>query len=277
MPTAVPVLPEVTSYQPTLSKSSRKLSRLFNYSEHQHYHKEYQQLQQQQQQQSTSNAKLIECHECDDMVVLSLSTDLNKFKPSLHDVLTDQVGGLYSLENFAHFLQGQFCYENLAFWLASHQYKLSAISLSSSIKRTSPQFNLHQSSLQYLSRKQTRLFSDLQSEMLAILETFILPESSFEINLSDLIRSKLLKAVTDGDYHPQVLDQTRTSVFDLMKTSCFPLFLDHVSNREITLDSSSSSVSTFSQDDVYRERGSWKLKAKEHFKLVSKALKKTSL
>ncbi|KAF9354390.1 hypothetical protein BGX26_007784 [Mortierella sp. AD094] len=225
---------------------------------------------------STSSPKMVECYEDEDMVILSTSSDTSSLKPSLQAVLLDQVGGPYSLENFADFLQGQFCYENLAFWLASRQYKLAALSLSRSIREISPQFNLHQDSLQCLSRAQTRLFSDLQSDMLVILETFILPESPFEVNLSDTIRSRLLKVVTDGDYHPHILESAQDSVMDLMKSSSYPLFLESISSRDMSTYSSSSSSSTFSHDDSDRDRGSWRLKAKEHFKIVSRALKKTS-
>ncbi|KAF9197240.1 hypothetical protein BGZ49_002419 [Haplosporangium sp. Z 27] len=219
----------------------------------------------------------------------SPSSPSSDMMPTLHEVLLDQVGGPYSLENFADFLQAQFCYENLAFWLTSRQYKLAAMSLSCSIREISPQFNLHQDSLQYLNRSQTRLFSDLQSEMLVILETFILPDSPFELNLSGTTRSKLLKAVTDGDYHPHILESVQDSVTELMKNSSFPLFLESISSRGgdgaslcssstsvISGSSSSSSSSTFSHDDNDRDRGSWRVKAKDHFKLVSRALKKTS-
>jgi hypothetical protein len=44
--------------------------------------------------------------------------------PSLHQVLLNQGRGQYTLDNFGSFLQAQFCYENLGFWLASRQYKV---------------------------------------------------------------------------------------------------------------------------------------------------------
>ncbi|KAF9289885.1 hypothetical protein BGZ88_007587, partial [Linnemannia elongata] len=44
-------------------------------------------------------------------------------RPSLHQILINQGRGQYTLDNFGAFLQSQFCYENLAFWLASRQYK----------------------------------------------------------------------------------------------------------------------------------------------------------
>ncbi|KAF9896865.1 hypothetical protein BX616_006619, partial [Lobosporangium transversale] len=44
-------------------------------------------------------------------------------RPSLHQILRNQGRGQYTLDNFAAFLQSQFCYENLAFWLASRQYR----------------------------------------------------------------------------------------------------------------------------------------------------------
>lgn len=46
-------------------------------------------------------------------------------RPSLHQILINQGRGQYTLDNFGAFLQSQFCYENLAFWLASRQYKVN--------------------------------------------------------------------------------------------------------------------------------------------------------
>ncbi|KAG0364861.1 hypothetical protein BGZ54_007082 [Gamsiella multidivaricata] len=109
--------------------------------------------------------------------------------------------------------------------------------------------------------------------MLVILETFILPDSPYELNLSDSIRSRLLKAVTVGDYNPQVLGDARNAVTDLMKSSSYPLFLESVSGRVSLSTSSSSSASMLSQDDSDRDHAPWRLRAKENLKLVSKALK----
>ncbi|KAG0240820.1 RGS domain-containing protein [Mortierella sp. GBAus27b] len=232
---------------------------------------------------------------------LHRSISCGSYGPPLHEILSDQTEEPYSLNRFAQFLQSQFCHENLAFWLASRQYKLTALALQQDIQETSPEFNLHQSTLQFLTQAQTRRFSDLQSEMLVILEMFILPDSEYELNLSDTIRSRLLKAVTDGDYHSQVLEQARVAITDLMKSSSYPLFLESISNKDSpastssspaltfmsstsarfsslsSSNSSSSSASTHTQDDSERDRSSWRLKAKEHFKLVSKALRKNGL
>lgn len=50
-------------------------------------------------------------------------------RPSLHQILVNQGRGQYNLDNFGAFLQSQFCYENLAFWLASRQYKVHTASI----------------------------------------------------------------------------------------------------------------------------------------------------
>ncbi|ORZ14399.1 RGS domain-containing protein [Lobosporangium transversale] len=196
------------------------------------------------------------------------SNDRDNF-PSLLEILTDQASEPFSLDRFAEFLHTQYCYENLIFWCTTQQYK----SILQSISRAAPQFNLHQSSLSFLNQTQTRLFSDLQSDMLAILETFILPDSPYEVNLSDTVRSKLLKSVTDGDYHPQVLKQASDAIIDLMKSSSYPLFVQSISSP----DQPSSTLLSTSKVNTGRDRNSWKLKAKGHFRLVSKALKKNTM
>ncbi|KAG0199031.1 hypothetical protein BGX28_007622 [Mortierella sp. GBA30] len=203
--------------------------------------------------------------------------DSPRNRPTLHQILLNQGRGQYTLDNFGAFLQSQFCYENLAFWLASRQYKLCAQSLYHSVQQSVPQFNLQADSAQYLNVSQARAFSDLQRKMRAILETFVLPSSPHELNLSDAIRCKLLRCVAEGNYHPQVLEQARESIMDLMKCSSYPLFLETIAAKR-----ASNSGSSQSQADSERshhgsgdhESGSWRLKAKQHFKLVSRMLKR---
>lgn len=57
--------------------------------------------------------------------LLHRSYTTGSYGPALHDILSDQTEGPYSLNCFAQFLQNQFCHENLAFWLASRQYKVT--------------------------------------------------------------------------------------------------------------------------------------------------------
>ncbi|KAF9084817.1 hypothetical protein BGX23_010188 [Mortierella sp. AD031] len=200
-------------------------------------------------------------------------------RPSLHQILINQGRGQYTLDNFGAFLQSQFCYENLAFWLASRQYKLCAQSLFQSVQSSAPMFTLHSETAHYLNQSQARAFSDLQIKMRAILETFVLPSSPHELNLSDAVRCCLLKAVAEGDYHPQVLEQARESIMDLMKCSSYPLFCEGIaakraSNAGSSQSSQPDSEKSSSSNHHDGSNGSWRNKAKHHFKLVSKMLKR---
>ncbi|KAF9919208.1 hypothetical protein FBU30_011121 [Linnemannia zychae] len=198
-------------------------------------------------------------------------------RPSLHQILTNQGRGQYTLDNFGAFLQSQFCYENLAFWLASRQYKLCAQSLFQSVQPSAPMFTLHVDTTHYLTQSQARAFSDLQSKMRAILETFVLPSSPHELNLSDAVRCRLLRSVAEGDYHPQVLEQARESIMDLMKCSSYPMFLEGIATKRAsnTGSSQSSSSQQDSHGNNHADSSSWRNKAKHSFKLVSKMLKRT--
>ncbi|KAK5815930.1 RGS domain-containing protein [Linnemannia elongata] len=199
-------------------------------------------------------------------------------RPSLHQILINQGRGQYTLDNFGAFLQSQFCYENLAFWLASRQYKLCAQSLFQSVQSSAPMFTLHSDTAHHLNQSQSRAFSDLQIKMRAILETFVLPSSPHELNLSDAVRCRLLRSVAEGDYHPQVLEQARESIMDLMKCSSYPMFLETITaKRASNAGSSQSTSSSSTQQDSHHSdgsSGSWRNKAKHHFKLVSKMLKR---
>ncbi|KAG0222817.1 hypothetical protein BGX31_008838 [Mortierella sp. GBA43] len=192
-------------------------------------------------------------------------------RPTLHQILLNQGRGQYTLDNFGAFLQAQFCYENLAFWLASKQYKLCAQSLFQSVHESVPMFNLHTESVQYLNPSQARAFSDLQRKMRAILDTFVLPSSPHELNLSDAVRCKLVRSVAEGNYHPQVLEQAREAIMDLMKCSSYPLFVEGIVARRA---SSSAGSSQSQSDDKHHQDGSWRHKAKHHFRLVSRMLKR---
>ncbi|KAF9106805.1 hypothetical protein BGX27_009021 [Mortierella sp. AM989] len=196
-------------------------------------------------------------------------------RPTLHQILLNQGRGQYTLDNFGAFLQSQFCYENLAFWLASRQYKLCAQSLYQSVHQAVPMFNLHTQSTQYLSESQARAFTDLQRKMRAILDAFVLPSSPHELNLSDAIRCKLLRSVAEGNYHPQVLDQARESIMDLMKCSSYPLFLEGIASKRASNAGSSQSQADSEKSQHEHDNGSWRHKAKHHFKLVSKMLKRS--
>ncbi|KAI1319632.1 hypothetical protein EDD11_003625 [Mortierella claussenii] len=196
-------------------------------------------------------------------------------RPTLHQILLNQGRGQYTLDNFGAFLQSQFCYENLAFWLASRQYKLCAQSLYQSVHQSVPMFNLTVESTQFLNQSQARAFSDLQRKMRAILETFVLPSSPHELNLSDAIRCRLLRCVTEGNYHPQVLEQARESVMDLMKCSSYPLFLEGITAKRTSSAGSARSQADSEKSQHENDSGSWRYKAKHHFKLVSKMLKRS--
>ncbi|KAG0363794.1 RGS domain-containing protein [Gamsiella multidivaricata] len=192
-------------------------------------------------------------------------------RPTLHQILLNQGRGQYTLDNFGAFLQSQFCYENLAFWLASRQYKLCAQSLYQSVHQSVPMFNLHAESAQYLNQSQARAFSDLQRKMRAILDTFVLPSSPHELNLSDAVRCRLLRSVAEGNYHPQVLEQARESIMDLMKCSSYPLFVEGIAAKRASSTGSAQSEKSLHDHD----NNSWRHKAKHHFKLVSKMLKRS--
>ncbi|KAF8928486.1 hypothetical protein BGZ58_009616 [Dissophora ornata] len=196
-------------------------------------------------------------------------------RPTLHQILLNQGRGQYTLDNFASFLQSQFCYENLAFWLASRQYKLCAQSLYQSVRQSAPMFSLHTESTQFLSQSQARAFNDLQRKMRAILDTFVLPSSPHELNLSDAVRCRLLRSVAEGNYHPHVLEQARESIMDLMKCSSYPLFIEGIAAKRASNAGSAQSQAESEKSQHEHDNGSWRVKAKHHFKLVSKMLKRT--
>ena len=110
--------------------------------------------------------------------------------------------------------------------------------------------------------------------MRAILDTFVLPSSPHELNLSDAIRCKLLRIVAEGDYHPQVLEQARESITDLMKCSSYPMFLEGIAAKRAS-NAGSSQSQPDSEKSHDHDGSSWRLKAKQHFKLVSKMLKRS--
>ncbi|KAG0057535.1 hypothetical protein BGZ83_009174 [Gryganskiella cystojenkinii] len=197
-------------------------------------------------------------------------------RPSLHQILLNQGRGQYTLDNFGAFLQSQFCYENLAFWLASRQYKLCAQSLFQSVQQSTPSFTLHTDSAHHLNASQMRAFTDLQRKMRAILDTFVLPSSPHELNLSDAVRCKLLRVVAEGNYHPQVLEQARESIMDLMKCSSYPMFIEGIAAKRASNAGSSQSQPDSDKSSSHdHDSGSWRLKAKQHFKLVSRMLKRS--
>ncbi|KAF9293744.1 hypothetical protein BGZ74_011579 [Mortierella antarctica] len=202
------------------------------------------------------------------------STEDNDFsihKPSIQQILLDQGPGHYTLNNFAVFLQTQFCSENLAFWLASRQYKPAL-----------PEFNLHLESSSLLNENQCRRFVDLQNEMFGLIESFIRPGSPYELNLTDVVRRRLLKTVEDqGDFHPRVLDQAREAILDLMKSTSYPLFLELSEQQAAALvlpstlsrarSDSGSALSDYGSFSVDKGRVA---KPKWHTKFISKVLKR---
>ncbi|KAF9582926.1 hypothetical protein BGW38_010573 [Lunasporangiospora selenospora] len=202
--------------------------------------------------------------------------DSPRNRPTLHQILVDQGRGQYTLDNFAAFLQSQFCYENLAFWLASRQYKLCAMSLYQSVHQSAPEFTLHTESTHTLNQSQARAFSDLQGKLRAILETFVLPSSPHELNLSDAVRCRLLRSVAEGDFHPQVLEQARESIMDLMKCSSYPMFIEAIAAKRASSQSQADMEKSHHHGHHEHDvSGSWKSKAKNHFKLVSRMLKRS--
>jgi hypothetical protein len=144
-------------------------------------------------------------------------------------------------------------------------------------------FTLHSDTAHHLNQSQSRAFTDLQIKMRAILETFVLPSSPHEINLSDAVRCRLLRSVAMGDYSSQVLEQARESIMDLMKCSSYPMFIETIAAKRASnagsAQSTTSSSSSTQQDNSHLHNGdgssgSWRNKAKHHFKLVSKMLKR---
>ncbi|KAG0077365.1 hypothetical protein BGZ93_003729 [Podila epicladia] len=209
-------------------------------------------------------------------------SDFSIHKPSIHQILLNQGPGHYTLGNFAVFLQTQFCSENLAFWLASRQYKLCALSLSQSIQSALPEFNLHLEFSSLLNETQSRRFADLQNEMFGLIESFIRPGSPYELNLTDVVRRRLLKNVEDqGDFHPRVLDQAREAILDLMKSTSYPLFLE-LSEEQAAALVLPSTLSRARSDSgsVLSDYGSFNVdsgrvaKPKWHTKFISKVLKR---
>ncbi|KAF8931386.1 hypothetical protein BGZ52_012697 [Haplosporangium bisporale] len=205
-------------------------------------------------------------------------------KPSIHQILLNQGPGHYTLDNFAVFLQTQFCSENLAFWLASRQYKLCALSLCQSIQPAIPDFDLRLESSNLLNATQSRRFVDLQREMFGLIESFIRPGSPYELNLSDVVRRRLLKTAEEqGDFHPRVLNQAREAILDLMKSTSYPLFLELSEQQAAALASPSTSRSRSDSGSALSDCGSFEgckalqgrvTRPKWHTKVISKVLKR---
>ncbi|KAF9968925.1 hypothetical protein BGZ65_012494, partial [Modicella reniformis] len=153
---------------------------------------------------------------------------------------------------------------------------LCAQSLYQSVHESVPMFNLHTETAQYLNHSQARAFSDLRRKMRAILDTFVPPSSPHELNLSDAIRNKLLRSVDEGNFHPQVLEQARESILDLMKCSSYPLFVEGIVAKRASSSAGSSQSQADSEKSSQHDQdsGSWRHKAKHHFRLVPKMLKR---
>ncbi|KAG0025361.1 hypothetical protein BGZ82_010072 [Podila clonocystis] len=159
---------------------------------------------------------------------------------------------------------------------------LCALSLSQSIQPALPEFDLHLESSSLLNETQGRRFADLQSEMFGLIESFIRPGSPYELNLTDVVRRRLLKTVEEqGDFHPRVLDQAREAILDLMKSTSYPLFLELSEQQAAALvlpstlsrarSDSGSALSDYGSFDVDKVRVA---KPKWHTKFIPKVLKR---
>ncbi|KAG0337417.1 hypothetical protein BG000_005450 [Podila horticola] len=145
-----------------------------------------------------------------------------------------------------------------------------------------PEFDLCLESSSLLNATQGRRFADLQSEMFGLIESFIRPGSPYELNLTDVVRRRLLKTVEEqGDFHPRVLDQAREAILDLMKSTSYPLFLELSEQQAAALvlpatmsrsrSDSGSALSDYGSFDVDKSRVT---KPKWHTKFIPKVLKR---
>lgn len=162
--------------------------------------------------------------------------------------------------------------------------QLCALSLSQSIQLATPDFDLRLKSFSLLNATQGRRFADLQREMFGLIESFIRPGSPYELNLTDVVRRRLLKTVEEqGDFHPRVLDQAREAILDLMKSTSYPLFLELSKQQAAVLASPSTSRSRSDSGSALSDYGSFEgckalqgrvVRPKWHTKVISKVLKR---
>ncbi|CAG8633684.1 35561_t:CDS:1 [Gigaspora margarita] len=174
-------------------------------------------------------------------------------KPTLIDVLNNETSYPYSLDDFATFLDQTYCLENLEFWLAVRQYKYYSYNFYNS-NSTSPDLLTPNSST--LSLPTSEIYYDdsslrgdapahsefLKQKLHEIITTYILPNSTREINIESSVREDLLTNVFSyNNYDPSILDVVSNQVFELMQGSSFAQFLVEAGNIELRFSSESES------------------------------------
>ncbi|KAI9139456.1 hypothetical protein BKA69DRAFT_1168312 [Paraphysoderma sedebokerense] len=72
--------------------------------------------------------------------------------------------------------------------------------------------------------------SHMTAELQYILQTYILPSSTRELNITSAMRSSVIRNLSKT-YHPSVFEEVSDHILDLMKSSSFPSFLEYAASN----------------------------------------------
>ncbi|CAH1757180.1 9445_t:CDS:2 [Entrophospora sp. SA101] len=174
------------------------------------------------------------------------------------DVLKNETSYPYSLDDFATFLDQTYCLENLEFWLAVQRYKFYADSFYNSSNNSSSELfdydipsslpltsdatiNNYLESVVALRGDAPAHLNFLKQKLHELITTYILPNSSKEINIIASSREDLLTNVFQyNNYHPSILETISHQVYELMQGSSFSQFLIEAGNVELRMSSEES-------------------------------------
>ncbi|CAJ0847396.1 2608_t:CDS:2 [Entrophospora sp. SA101] len=198
------------------------------------------------------------------------------------DVLKNETSYPYSLDDFATFLDQTYCLENLEFWLAVQRYKFYADSFYNSSNNSSSELfdydipsslpltsdatiNNYLESVVALRGDAPAHLNFLKQKLHELITTYILPNSSKEINIIASSREDLLTNVFQyNNYHPSILETISHQVYELMQGSSFSQFLIEAGNVELRMSSEESQDDSDNSSPIISRRKS----------IISKSIKK---
>lgn len=186
----------------------------------------------------------------DDMIMPSPCRQPPTNQLNLELVLSNQTTHPYSLQDFAEYLRQSYCFENLAFWTSVVRYRQCAIvfftidpneqqcaleatsptdcsisldSVNSSVLLSSGMpFRYTLAEEHFLSAEESIRCDLLKQKFSYIIDTYLSPNSSQEINIHCEMRQSILEQwQTHGCYHPAIFDSARNSILELMRVNSF--------------------------------------------------------
>ncbi|ORZ00094.1 RGS domain-containing protein [Absidia repens] len=136
---------------------------------------------------------------------------------TLEQLLSDTDTELF--QDYQRYLEQSFCCENLHFWLDVQEYS----ELCGRLAHDGEGFQyLQEQAATQLTEAHQVLFHVVQQKCHAMIDTYIRPNASQEINIPCELRQELLDQVFSvGNYHPRVFTRSVKSVVELMRVNAF--------------------------------------------------------